>query len=199
MLTSRDTSSLVTDALCDQAHGEDVAVACFYFDFAARNEQTAVSMLGALLRQIVSGLDRIPEGITREFAGNKRVIGGRRLRLPEIVKMLQDITSSRRTFICVDALDECEAEHRLEVLDSLRQILQKSPGTRIFLTGRPQIRHEVERYLAGTLEIISMMTNKDDIITYIRARLKRDTTADAMDSSLEADIVKDILENASEM
>ena len=156
-------------------------------------------MLGALLRQIVSSLDQIPKEIVEEFANHKRVIGGRRLRLPEIVKMLQDVTSSRRTFICVDALDECGAEHRLEVLGSLGQILQKSPDARIFLTGRPQIRHEVERYLAGQLEVISVMTNKDDIITYLRARLEKDTTPDAMDSSLEAGIVKYILENASEM
>ena len=199
MLISRDTSSLVIDALCDQAREEDVAVACFYFDFASRNEQTGVSMLGALLRQIVSGLDQIPKEMVEEFANHKRVIGGRRLRLPEIVKILQDITSSRRTFICVDALDECGAEHRLEVLDSLRQILQKSPRARVFLTGRPQIRNEVERYLTGTLEVISVTTNKDDIITYLRARLKKDTTPDAMDSSLDADIVKYILENTSEM
>ena len=199
MLTSRDTSSLVIDALCDQASGEDVAVACFYFDFASKNEQTAASMLGALLRQIVSGLDKIPKEIAGGFANYKKTIGGRRLRLPEIVEMLQDITSSRRTFICVDALDECGAEHRLEVLGSLRQILQKSPGARVFLTGRPQIRHEVERCLAGTLEVISVTTNKDDIITYLRASLEKDTTPDAMDSSLEAAIVKYILENASEM
>ena len=199
MLTSYDISSLVIDALCDQAVEEDVAVACFYFDFASRNEQTAASMLGALLRQIVSGLDQIPKEIAGEFANYRKTIGGRRLRLPEIVKMLQDITSSRRTFICVDALDECRAEHRLEVLDSLRQILQKSAGARVFLTGRPQIRHEVERYLTGTLEVISVTTNKDDIITYLRARLEKDTTPDAMDSSLEAAIAKYILENASEM
>ena len=199
MLTSRDTSSLVIDALCDQAREEDVAVACFYFDFASRNEQTAASMLGALLRQIVSGLDQIPKEIAGGYENYKKTIGGRRLRLSEIVKMLQDITSSRRTFICADALDECKAEHRLEVLGSLGQILQKSPEARVFLTGRPQIRHEVERYLAGTLEVISVMTNKDDIITYLRARLKKDTTPDAMDSSLDADIVKYILENTSEM
>ena len=199
MLTSCDTSSLVIDALCDRAREEDVAVACIYFDFASRNEQTAASMLGALLRQIVSGLDQIPKEIAGGFANYKKTIGGLRLRLPEIVEMLQDITSSRRTFICVDALDECGTEHRLEVLGSLRQVLQKSPGARIFLTGRPQIRHEVERYLAGTLEVISVTANKDDIITYLRARLEKDTTPDAMDSSLEADIVKDIIENASEM
>jgi len=33
------------------------------------------------------------------------------------------------------------------VLESLRQILQGSPNARIFMTGRPQVRSEVERRL----------------------------------------------------
>ena len=36
---------------------------CFYFDFAARNEQSPINMLGSLVRQIVSGRGQIPEAI----------------------------------------------------------------------------------------------------------------------------------------
>jgi len=45
VLTSCDVSSLVVDWLCDQARGRDMAVACFYFDFAAHKEQSSASML----------------------------------------------------------------------------------------------------------------------------------------------------------
>jgi len=51
VLTSYGVSSLVTDRLCDQARGRKVAVACFYFDFAAQKEQSPASMLGALLNR----------------------------------------------------------------------------------------------------------------------------------------------------
>ena len=50
MLIGCENSSLVIDKLCDEAAEEDTAVACFYFDFAARNEQSPVNMLGSLLR-----------------------------------------------------------------------------------------------------------------------------------------------------
>src|SRR5437588_10574954 len=130
MLTSPD-SSLVIDSLGDEVRGQPHAVACFYFDFGARNEQTPANMLGSLLKQIVGGLDRIPEDIVQTFDDQKKVIGGRRLQVPEIVKMLRTVTSSQLTFICVDALDECAEKHRPEVLGSLKEILEKSEGARI--------------------------------------------------------------------
>ena len=43
-------SSLVIDKLCDEAAEGDATVVCFYFDFAAQNEQSPVNMLGSLLR-----------------------------------------------------------------------------------------------------------------------------------------------------
>ncbi|RPA99100.1 hypothetical protein L873DRAFT_1684900 [Choiromyces venosus 120613-1] len=55
-------SSLVIDSLCDQAEGENVAVACFYFDYAEGKEQTPTRVLGALLKQIVAGSEVIPPG-----------------------------------------------------------------------------------------------------------------------------------------
>jgi len=45
-----DNSSLVIDKLCDEIVDEDAIVTCFYFDFAARSEQSPVNILGSLLR-----------------------------------------------------------------------------------------------------------------------------------------------------
>ena len=45
VLTGCNDSSLAVDRLCDQTRGQNAAVTCFYFDFAARGEQTATSML----------------------------------------------------------------------------------------------------------------------------------------------------------
>jgi len=79
MLISCDDSSLVIDKLCDDAVEGDPTVTCFYFDFAARNEQSPINMLGSLLRQLFSGRGEIPEMITRDFQKEKMSIGGRGL------------------------------------------------------------------------------------------------------------------------
>jgi len=197
VLISRDTSSLVVDRLCDQARGQNIAITCFYFDFAARKEQSATSMLGSLLKQMVSGMERVPDEISRAFQEQKKVIGGCGPQLADIVKMLQAITSSHPTFICIDALDECVGVQRFKVLDSLNQVLEKSPGTRIFMTGRPHIRPEIEKRLARRAISLSVSPSKGDITTYLHARLGEDETPDAMDESLEAEILEKISENIS--
>jgi len=199
LLTNRDVSSLVIDRLCDQAEGQNVAVACFYFDFAARKEQSSTSMLGALLKQVVVGLDEIPGEMVKAYENKKKVIGGRGLQLSDISKMLEITSSEKRTFICIDALDECTPEHRVKLLDSLHQILQESPGARIFVTGRPHIQDEVGRRLSRRVTTIRITPKRDDVIEYLRTRLNEDTTPDAMDSSLEADILKRIPDDVSEM
>ena len=198
-LTNGGISSLVIDSLCDQARGLDVAIACFYFNFAAQKEQSSTSVLGALLKQVVGGLDEVPAEVVRAYEDQKKVIGGRRPRLPDHVRMLQAASSGRRTFICIDALDECLGGHQVKLLSSLNQILKESPATRVFVTGRPHIRAEVGKRLPGRVTSISITPRRDDIISYLQSRLDEDTTPDAMDSGLEADILKKIPEDISEM
>jgi len=189
----------VIDSLCDQVREQNATVLCFYFDFAVQKEQSPASTVGALLKQVVGGLEEIPGEISQEYREQKKALGGRGPRLSDVVKMLQTTSSKERTFICIDALDECVPEYRTKLLDSLGQILQKSPDTRIFVTGRPHIRPEIGKRLTGRVTCLSISTKRDDIIRYLHSKLKEDTTPDAMDGGLEADILRKIPEDISEM
>jgi len=191
------TSSLVVDRLCDTVGGGNSVVSCFYVDFAAREEQSPTNILGSLLKQIVGGLERIPDEISRTFQDHKKMIGGRGLRVPEIVKLLQTATSLQPTFICVDALDECVERHRPEVLDSLQQVIERSPNARIFLTRRRHIQGEVDRHLRGTV-VLSIKSNHDDIVGYVRMRLSKGPSLDGMDDGMEDEIIKGITDNIPE-
>ncbi|KAG0125350.1 hypothetical protein HOY82DRAFT_631732 [Tuber indicum] len=161
--------------------------------------ESPTSMLGALLKQVVGGLEEVPGEIAQAYGEQKKVIGGRVPQLSDIVKMLQATSSEKRTFICIDALDECVEGHRVKILDSLKQILEKSPATRVFVTGRPHIRPEIERRLTGRVGSVCISPKRDDIIGYLHTRLGEDTNPDAMDSSLEADILKKIPQEVSEI
>ena len=196
---SLGTSSLVVDMLYDNAKEQNMALTCFYFDFAAREEQSLVNMLGSLLKQIIGGLERIPDDVRQAFQEHKKAIGGRGLPVPELVKMLQTVTSLQPTFICVDGLDECVEGHRPEVLDSLRQILEKCQYTRIFLTGRRHIWGEIDRHLSRRAAVLSIKPNDDDIARYIRMRLSRSICyRSAMDSDLEDQIIRSVAKNFPE-
>ena len=187
------------DSLCDQVGEQNATVACFYFDFAVQKGQSPANTMGALLKQVVGGLEEIPEEVSQTYQKQRKALGGRGPRLSDIVKMIQTTSSRGRTFICIDALDECVPEHRVKLLGSLNKILQKSPGTRIFLTGRPHIRPEIGRRFSGRVTSLLINTKRDDIIRYLHSRLEEDTIPDAMDSSLEADILRKIPEDISEM
>ena len=157
-----------------------------------------MNMLGSLLRQLVSGEGEIAEAIADDFRKAKRSIGGRGLQVSGILKMFQTITATRRTYICVDALDECAPEHRMVVLESLGQILQGSPNTHLFMTGRPQVRSEVGRRLDGAATFISIQPTEDGVVRYLRYKLRNDTTPEIMSSTLEAEIMRRIPEINSE-
>ena len=200
-LTSHNFSSLVIDTLCDEPGepGEDISVACFYFDSTSQKEQSTASVLGALLKQVVGGFTQIPKEITDAFQRHKKFIGGRKLQLPEIVRILGSLSSTQRTYFCLDAVDECSAPDRANILLSLKEIIEMSPTTRVFLTGRPHIGGEMERHFPWGAALLSISPRKDDIIRFIHKRFAEDPTSDEMDEKLEAEIVNKILETFSEM
>jgi len=156
-------------------------------------------MLGSVLNQVIGGMERIPEEILWVLQEQKRVVSGRKPRLADIVKMLQLITSSQHTFMIIDALDECTAVQQFRLFDSLKEILEQSRGARIFVTGRLHIRAEIENRLARRVISVSVSPTRNDIVRFLRVRVREDQTPDAMDEILEADILENISGGISEM
>jgi len=188
----------VIDSLCDQGGGEDIAVAAFYCDFLSQQEQTTNNIVGAILKQLV-GRAKITKGLREAFEKAKKEVGGRRPQLADLMGMLRTtIASLPKVFICVDALDECLPKCLPELLESLRDIVRESPSTRIFLTGRPHVREDIQRCFTKMV-VVPISPNADDIRNYVKRRLDRDSEPEAMTDDLRADIVRVILEKISDM
>jgi len=136
----------VIDKLCDQATRGDIIVACLYYDFLAQQGQTIINIMGAILKQLV-GRGGIPIYLSEAFQEGEIEMGGRGLRLEDLMGMLRmAIASLPQVFICIDALDECLPKHLPELLESLRDIVRKSPRVRIFLTGWPHVGEDIHGY-----------------------------------------------------
>ena len=186
------------DNLCDQAGEENIAVAAFYCDFLSQQEQTINNIVGAILKQLV-GRGVIAEDIREAFQKAKKEVGGRGPRLVDLMGMLRTtIASLSRVFICVDALDECLPKCLPELLKSLRNIVRGSPSTRIFLTGRPHVKEDIQRYLTRAV-VIPISPDTNDIRNYLEMRLEGDAEPEAMSDDLRVDIVRVILEKISDM
>ena len=67
------------------------------------------------------------------------------------------------------------------------------------MTGRPHIRAEIERSLAGQVISVSVGLDKGDIIRFLRVRRREDETPAGMDKTLEADILEKIPGSIPEM
>jgi len=197
-LTARNTSSLVIDSLCDQPGEENIAVAAFYCDFVSQQEQTIANIMGAILKQLV-GKSGIAEDLREAFQKAKGEVGGRGPRLGDLMRMLKTaIASLPKVFICIDALDECLPKYLPELLVSLRDIVRESPSTRIFLTGRPHVREDIQKYFPKAV-VIPISPNTNDIRNYVEMRLDRDAEPEAMTKDLRANIVRVVLEKISDM
>jgi len=190
-------SSLVIDRLSDGIDGESAFVIYLYCNFQNEKSQVTAHMLGSLLKQAVGGLDVIPEKIDRKVKQGSNCRG---LSVSGILRLLQAaLRSHGRTFICVDALDECGTEQLPEFLRSLHSLVTGSPNVRLFMTGRPHIEAGLGEHYGGALQTIRFKPAKGDIREYLGVKLRDDEFLQEMDSELRKGIMEEIPEKISEM
>ena len=131
----------------------------------------------------------IPDEVQQVFERAKRQADGCGLRLPEILDMLTKfLPSLNRAFISIDALDEFPTKQRGKLWSSLQRVLRGCPNTRLFLTGRPQIRTEVEEYFAEEAEIVTIEPTEEDINRYIEERLNEDLDKSTIEGKFREEI-----------
>ena len=160
-----------------------------------------MNMIGSLLRHIALGTVGNVGEIQKSFEKSRQG-GGNGLRLPEMLELfVKTMGSLERVYICVDAIDELLPQHRSEFLRALQHIIKEAPNARLFLTGRPHIRGELEKCLTRGAYTIHIVPDQGDITRYISRKMDDDDSRDPdlMTESLRNDIMKIMLEKASDM
>lgn len=159
-----------------------------------------MSMISSLLRQFVTGMPEIPEELTKAFRAAKGYLGGRALKAKKIIDIFPKVLKYfDRTFICIDALDEFRVGDRTTFLQLLKEIIDISPNTRLFLTGRVHIQLELDKQFNRPITIITVQPRQDDIRQYLTTKLDKDLGDGAMDDKLREEIITNIPKKDSEM
>lgn len=98
-------------------------------------------------------------------------------------------------------MDERTGVKRFELLDPPDQIPRRSQKTRIFVTGRPHIRVEVEKCFAARVVSLSIVPTKGGIVRYhcARPRLAGNEMPDAIGEGLGSEILQWTPENILEI
>ncbi|CRK41915.1 hypothetical protein BN1723_015991, partial [Verticillium longisporum] len=162
-------TSIVVDDLCTRYRSnEHVGIAYIYCDFQRQQEQKVEELLMSLLKQLTQGRSSLPECV--KFLHDEHRRKRTRPSFDEVSRTLRHVADSySRTFIIVDALDECQRNDgcRARFLTELFN-LQAECGANIFATSRciPEI---TDRFSAST--ILEIRANDEDVRRYLDGRI----------------------------
>ncbi|KAF9761315.1 hypothetical protein IL306_003866 [Fusarium sp. DS 682] len=158
-------ASVVVEEILDLFQNDkSIGVAFIYCDVQRKDQQKAEDLLAILLKQLCQRQSALTEAMKTFYTKHKSQ--QTRPSLDELSRILKSvILQYARTFIIVDALDECQHEERFatEIL-----ALQKDTGSSLFVTSRPiQV---IEQRFNGCLSI-DIQASDEDVKAYIENRI----------------------------
>ena len=163
-----------------------------YFDHQDSSTQSARNVLLCILKQLLSQLhyDTWPVGLSER-------LGGRCKGAPDIAELTSFVTQCcqkfDKVFLIFDAMDECaDPGVRWKVLEFIGIIRIAVPGTKVFITSRPQM------WSNGGLcsaKVIHVKAQQCDIEAYVRAK----TEHTGYDPGLVDDIITKLVESSQGM
>ena len=164
--------SMVIDHLSSQYRDDStIGIAYLYCNYRRRDEQKPAHLLANLLKQLLTNLSSMPESTRRLYERHKP--RNTRPSFDEITNELRAaVNLHSRSFILVDALDECEVNDggRLKFLSELLN-LQSIATTSIFATSR-DIPDIASKFTGGSA-ILEIRASDEDVRRYIEGHMEQ--------------------------
>jgi Cdc6-like AAA superfamily ATPase len=162
------TSIVVEYLLTEFQNDTSVGIAYLYCNFRRQHEQKPLDLLASILKQLLQSQPSIPDNVKRlyEDCKAKRTYPS----IEGISKALQSVIADRsRTFIIIDALDECQVSDGgcRKFLSEIFN-LQAKAGVSLFVTSRiiPEITKEFE----GSISL-EIRASSEDMLIYLDGRI----------------------------
>jgi hypothetical protein len=162
-----------------------------YCDFADRNSQTGLALIGALTKQLIRWAGSIPTAVLDLFKQRSKE---QKSLDEEDAKTIFSLVLGQfdAVYICIDAFDECEPKARIQLLRFL--IAVDSTSMRLFLTGRHSVEAEVISTLSNlSPKTISITAAEEDLRIFLSQSLKNDQYPEAMNESLKKQVVEKLV------
>ena len=187
--------SLVIDHIRDHRLSYAQGLGYFYFEYANQHVQTPTKLVGSLLRQLSSQAAFFPQPLLHFYQRFREdeAHGS----TTELLLILKDVCKRfEKSFIVIDALDECQKRYRGEFLHILTEL---NTGTvQIFMTSRPHSQ-DIKQHFKG-IEHTEIVASEADIRSYCQKMIdSNDGTRELMDDKLRIEITDNISKNAQGM
>jgi type II secretory pathway predicted ATPase ExeA len=205
LISVRLHSSIVIDHLSSKFANDTICIAYVYCDYRDNEKQSALNMIGSLLKQAMVVSRTICDDFIDSFLEKKKK--QMNVEIDDALQALSKILQRfKMTYICVDALDGCLEEHRWNLIRRLKGLATYNPehpvGILLFFTGRPQIKDYINLHPdigANGSVSIKFEATSDDIAAYIQHRLEMDSNSRIMDDEFKKLIVAEIVATSQGM
>lgn len=183
------TAIVVDNLYAKFQHDASVAITYIYCNFRRQYEQKPEDLFANLLKQLVQEQFSIPENVMNLYKQykNKRTCP----KLDEISKTLHSVIANySRTFIMIDALDECQLSGgaRETVLSEILK-LRTMTGANIFATSR--LNDETTKQFEGA-QSLEVRATDEDVQRYLNGRIPL-LLSDNLDDDTRGMIRREIL------
>jgi hypothetical protein len=164
-----------------------------YCDYRDKDKQDACSIIGELAKQLFLQSRTVPDEMWMLFDKHSRITMEQAKKI--FTLLLRGFES---TFICIDALDECEPQSRSALLRFLAMLDQVS--TSIFCTARTGVESEATKLLGpiGT-KSVGIFAHEADLRRHIEVQIAQDRYNKAMDAQLQEEITKTLLDRSQNL
>jgi hypothetical protein len=163
-------AAISIDHLCRMAGSDNIGVAYLFCDYKAQADQSALSLLAALLKQLVQSRTDIAAPVTQMYDGHSKRKS--RPSLDEIFAALQSVCSNYPTvYIVVDALDECADRDgdRGRLIDKLCD-LQARTDVRLLFTSR-FVSEITQKFHSNPL--LEVRASEEDVRRFVEGQMSR--------------------------
>ncbi|KAI9786673.1 MAG: hypothetical protein M1839_006224 [Geoglossum umbratile] len=194
-------SSIVIEhlvSLCAVQPGSRVAY--FYFDFSDKAKQNTFGCLKSIAYQLCEQSEELHEDIVALYDDYSRSPTGLTTEvLVDISALL--LSSSSKSYLVIDALDECSEQERDSFLTSLQEIKSAASGNyNIFITSRPEadIQRKMDE-LHPVEVVIKQGLVDEDIRAHVRACLVKDVKLSRWPEAVKTEIEDRLTNGANGM
>ncbi|KIX02772.1 uncharacterized protein Z518_08714 [Rhinocladiella mackenziei CBS 650.93] len=191
-------TAIVIDTLFSTIFPNDnVGIAYIYCNFRRQFEQKPIDLLASLLQQLIQGQPSVPQSL-KQFH-KKHQQKRTRPSIDEISKALHStVRDYSRTFIIVDALDECQAANggRRQLLRELFD-LQDKTAINLFVTSR--VNPEIEREFDGRSTKLEIRASDEDLRRYLEGHMPKLPSFVSSKADLQEEIKTTIVKAADGM
>ncbi|RSL87145.1 hypothetical protein CDV31_016307 [Fusarium ambrosium] len=179
----------------ENTEGSNVAIAYAYCDYQDRNTLSETSIWSSIIRQLVESCQQIPTEVTafRDKYLEKRSLPTNEERIL-LVKALSRLF--QKTYILIDALDECPEDNR-EAFISLAEQVKSS--VHLLITSRSNLDLTMS---FKNLSRINVFAHSSDVEAYLNSKMSakmRMRSFIAKDPTLRDDVINKLLEKADGM